>query len=52
MKQSENEPGKRGPKEDRVKIDGDWQVAVGEALKKPRPPEGWPKPEKKPKKDD
>ena len=38
---------KPGPKEERVKIEGDWQEAVGEALKKPLPPEGWPKPEKK-----
>ena len=38
-----------GPKPDRVKIDKDWEEAVGDALKKKRPAEGWPKPEKKPK---
>jgi hypothetical protein len=37
-------------KPDPVKIDGDWEDAVGRALKKPRPKEGWPKPEKKKKK--
>jgi hypothetical protein len=29
-------------KPDRVKIDGDWENAVGQALKKPRPKSGWP----------
>lgn len=37
----------RGPKPDRVKIEGDWEGAVGKALKKPRPKGGWPEPEKK-----
>ncbi len=35
-----------GPDPERVKIEGDWEEAVGEALKKPRPEDGWPKPEK------
>ena len=26
---------KRGPKEDRLKITGDWELAVKEALRKP-----------------
>jgi hypothetical protein len=34
---------KRGPKTELLKIDGDWQVAVNNALKKKRPKEGWPK---------
>ena len=38
---------KTGPEPDRVKLSGDWEKAVGKALKKPRPKEGWPKPEKK-----
>lgn len=38
---------KRGPREERIAIPGDWQAAVGTALKKKRPPGGWPKPEKK-----
>ncbi len=37
------EKAKRGPKEDRVKIEGDWESAVGKALAKKRPKEGWPK---------
>lgn len=44
------EPTKRGPKADTVKIEGDWESAVGKALKKPRPVEGWPEEKKKPKK--
>lgn len=34
-----------GPKPETVKIEGDWEGAVGKALKKPRPKEGWPKPD-------
>ena len=30
------------PKPDRVKIDGDWENALGKALKKKRPKDGWP----------
>jgi hypothetical protein len=37
---------KRGPAPERVKIKGDWEKAIGKALKKERPKEGWP-PEKK-----
>ncbi|MDD5326601.1 MAG: hypothetical protein PHY02_02160 [Phycisphaerae bacterium] len=44
--------GKRGPKEDQLKINGDWQSAVNKALKKKRPKEGWPKEGKKPPKSD
>lgn len=42
-------PKKTGPKPDTVKIEGDWEDAVGKALEKKRPKEGWPKPEKNPK---
>lgn len=35
---------KRGPVERRVNIEGDWKAAVKKALKKKRPPGGWPKP--------
>jgi hypothetical protein len=38
---------KRGPKADTVKINMDWETAVGKALAKKRPKEGWPPPEKK-----
>lgn len=36
-------PRKRGPEPERVKIAGNWQTAVGKALKKKRPVSGWPK---------
>ena len=29
---------KRGPKEQRLKIEGDWEAAVAQALKKAPPP--------------
>ena len=35
-----------GPKADRLKIDMPWKDAVDKALKKPKPKDGWPKPEK------
>lgn len=44
MKQ-ENKPS--GPEPERVKIEGDWIKAVGKALKKERPKEGWPMTPKK-----
>ena len=34
----------------RVKIEGDWEGAVGRALTKPRPSAGWPKKAPNPKK--
>lgn len=36
---------KRGPKPERVKIEGDWEDAIDTALEKERPKEGWPKDE-------
>lgn len=36
---------KHGPKEDRLKIKGDWEDAVKKALQTKRPDEGWPEPE-------
>ena len=39
--------GKRGPAPDAVKIEGSWESAVGKALAKKRPKEGWPPSEKK-----
>lgn len=33
----------RGPKPETVKLEGDWQGAMGNALKKKRPKQGWPK---------
>ncbi len=33
---------KTGPDADRVKLEGDWEDAVKKALKKKKPPEGWP----------
>ena len=37
------ERGKPGPKEDRLKLKGDWQGLIGKALTKKRPKKGWPK---------
>jgi hypothetical protein len=34
---------KRGPKPERVKIEGDWKTAMKKSLQKKRPPKGWPK---------
>jgi len=44
MKSGNNK--KPGPVPDRVKIESDWESAMGKALKKKRPDEGWPEPEK------
>ena len=38
---------KPGPSADHVKLKGDWEAAVKKALKKKRPPEGWPEEGKK-----
>ena len=32
----------QAPAPERVKIKGDWETAVGKALEKERPKEGWP----------
>ena len=37
-------PKPTGPEPDMLKIEGDWQDAVGKALNKKRPQEGWPTP--------
>ncbi len=34
---------KRGPKPERLKIEGDWRAAIKKSLAKRKPPEGWPK---------
>lgn len=34
---------KTGPKEERLKLKGDWQALIGKALGKKRPKKGWPK---------
>jgi len=31
-----------GPDPETLKLSGDWEDRVGDALAKPRPPEGWP----------
>jgi hypothetical protein len=33
----------KGPEPERLKIEGNWVKAVDAALRKPKPPEGWPK---------
>jgi hypothetical protein len=50
MKKKSRKPGvpvrkgaKRGPKEDRLKIHGDWKDAMRQSLQKKRPDGGWPK---------
>jgi hypothetical protein len=42
---AESRPGKAktGPKEERLKLSGDWQELVAKALTKPRPKKGWKK---------
>ena len=35
------ERAKTGPKEERLKLRGDWQALVGKALEKKRPKKGW-----------
>lgn len=42
---------KTGPKPDNLKIEGDWESAMEKAVKKKRPKDGWPEPEKDKKKD-
>ena len=34
---------KTGPKEQRLKLKGDWQALIGKALAKKRPKKGWGK---------
>jgi hypothetical protein len=36
-------PKKRGPKEERLKVKGDWKEAMKKALQQKRPSSGWPK---------
>ena len=40
-KKSSKKP--RGPEPDRLKIKGDWTVAVKKSLAKKKPKTGWPK---------
>jgi hypothetical protein len=48
MRESDKE--KTGPKPDHLKIEGDWKDAIGVAVKRKRPKEGWPEPDKDKKK--
>jgi len=34
---------RHGPEPERLKIEGNWVSAIDQALKKKRPPGGWPK---------
>jgi hypothetical protein len=50
MKKKSRKPGvavrkgaKRGPKEDRLKIEGGWKDAMRRSLDKKKPEGGWPK---------
>jgi len=42
MKKAKPAKKRTGPKPERVKIQGDWEAAVGKALTLKRPKEGWP----------
>jgi hypothetical protein len=42
MTKSKTKKKKSGPRPELLKIQGDWEKAVGKALKKERPKEGWP----------
>ncbi len=46
MTNTDKQKPKPGPDPERLALDGDWQEATKKALKKERPPEGWPSPEK------
>ena len=40
---NEDDPKRKpGPEEDRLKIEGDWEDAMKQAMQKPRPEGGWP----------
>jgi hypothetical protein len=41
---------KRGPKEDLLKLDGNWENAVKKAIFKEKPKKSWPKKATKPRK--
>ena len=43
MKKKHEAPKKTGPKEQRLKLKGDWTALVGKALAQKRPKKGWPK---------
>lgn len=38
---------KPGPEGDTLALDGSWEESLKEALRKKRPPEGWPSPPRK-----
>lgn len=48
--QPKQEKGSPGPAPDRLRLEGDWQSAITEAVRKPKPPEGWPVRPAKPRK--
>ena len=37
-----------GPEPERLKLEGNWELLIGAALRKERPVAGWPKPEPMP----
>lgn len=40
----EPEEKSQGRKPERLRLFKDWQEAISDALKRPKPPEGWPRP--------
>lgn len=47
MPQKPKKSKRRGPEPKTLRGEGDWRDAVRKALKKERPPEGWPTPKRK-----
>ncbi|MEM9751767.1 MAG: hypothetical protein AAF916_00110 [Planctomycetota bacterium] len=45
MAKDDDNPQQPGPDPERVKIDGDWEDAIKQAMGKPKPENGWPDPE-------
>lgn len=43
MAKKPNKKAKPGPKPDVLKLDGNWEDAVAQSLKKKKPAGGWPK---------
>lgn len=39
---SDGDKAKRGPEPERLKLKGNWERLVKQALEKKRPPSGWP----------
>ncbi|MCH7792138.1 MAG: hypothetical protein IID31_07660 [Planctomycetes bacterium] len=47
MTNAEHKGGTPGPDPERLKLEGDWEERVDDALGKKKPGKGWPKPKAK-----